>query len=423
MTERDERLLANLGAAVDRHGECVTPHHVEMPAQVLAVFDGLRERGFNPVLVRGSVRDSFDGRPPKDLDIEVYGGSVDDVAEAASKFGQVNKVGKAFGVLKMTLPDGNDLDLSVPRRDNKTGAGHRGFSVDADPTMTVSEAATRRDFTVNAISYDPHLGVLIDPHGGKDDLDSKTLRHVSPAFDEDPLRVLRGVQFAARYDMTMAPETADRCRSLADEMKDLPDERVRGEFGKLYSKGGSPSAGLGVLRQTGWDRNFPGLAALNGHRTSTATDRARSLMDRRGVPREEQCSIIAAVIAFRMSDADAKAFTQKTVEGGDAQRRAYALSRSRLPEASPESVRAAAQEKGGSLRERLLVAMSVGDEDEVRHAEQVEEIANREQVLDGPEPDLLNGKDILARGNGKPGPWVGSVGRGGSGRAGVRGVS
>lgn len=217
LIERDRADLDRINAAIERYGECVTPLVIPIPPSVQPVLHGLRQAGLRPLLVGGSVRDSFDGHPPKDLDFEVYGGSVAEVSKVLAAHGRVDEVGKEFGVLKMRTQDGIDLDVSVPRRENKVGVGHRGFQVEVDPGLSVHDAAARRDFTVNAMSYDPELGVLVDPHHGKADLDSKVLRHTSEAFSEDPLRVLRGMQFASRYGMTMASATARLSRTLADE--------------------------------------------------------------------------------------------------------------------------------------------------------------------------------------------------------------
>ena len=133
-----------------------------------------------------------------------------------------------------------------------------------DPGLSDAEAAARRDFTINAIAYDPFTGALIDPHGGQADLKARVLRHTSAAFGEDPLRVLRAVQLAARFDLTLAPETAALCRSIADSFAELPVERVWAEWEKWAVKSAKPSRGLTVLEETGWLRHFPEIAALRG---------------------------------------------------------------------------------------------------------------------------------------------------------------
>jgi tRNA nucleotidyltransferase (CCA-adding enzyme) len=175
----------------------------------------------------------------------------------------VDAVGRSFGILKLRLPDGQELDVSLPRRENKVGAGHRGFMAEPDPTMTPREAAARRDFTWNALALTPE-GELLDFFGGAADLNAGIIRHTTGAFAEDPLRVLRAMQFAARFDMQLAPETAALGRALLPEAPTLAHERVWGEWQKWALKGRRPAAGLRVLAETGWLSLYPELVALVG---------------------------------------------------------------------------------------------------------------------------------------------------------------
>lgn len=214
-------------------------------------------------LVGGAVRDLVQGREPKDLDLEVFGLSAEQTEAALSQFGKVNAVGRSFGVFKVTV-DGEDFDVSLPRRDSKVAEGHKGFEVTVDEGMTVEEAAARRDFTMNAMAVDVMTGELHDPFGGVQDLQARVLRHTSEHFSEDPLRVLRAMQFAARFNMTLAPETVELCRSLVGEAASLPVERVWGEWEKMLTKGVNLAAGLRVLEETGWLATLPELQALVG---------------------------------------------------------------------------------------------------------------------------------------------------------------
>jgi tRNA nucleotidyltransferase (CCA-adding enzyme) len=209
------------------------------------------------------VRDWLLGLPPKDFDVEVFGLDFDAMGRALAPFGPTDLVGASFGVLKVRL-DGLEYDFSLPRRESKTGAGHRGFAIAPDPQLTPAESAARRDYTINAIAYDPFAHQLIDPHGGERDLKARLLRHTSAAFSEDPLRVLRGFQLAARFELTMAPETVELCRSIRAAFKELPVERVWGEWDKWATKSVKPSLGLAVLKQTRWLAHFPEVATLDG---------------------------------------------------------------------------------------------------------------------------------------------------------------
>ena len=236
---------------------------MQLPRPLHAALGALRSAGGRPRLVGGCVRDWLLGLEPKDFDLEVYGLDYEAMGRALAPFGPTDVVGRSFGVLKVRL-DGAEYDFSLPRRESKTGAGHRGFAVAPDPALTEAEAAARRDFTVNAIAYDPIEDRILDFHRGVEDLKQKILRHTGPAFTEDPLRVLRAFQFAARFEFTVAPETATLCRSIADTYAELPVERVWGEWEKWATKSAKPSLGLRALKQTGWLRHFPEIAALDG---------------------------------------------------------------------------------------------------------------------------------------------------------------
>src|SRR6266480_6401198 len=166
-----------------------------IPARIVQIAELIRARGGRALLVGGCVRDRLMGLEPKDWDLEVYGIDPALLRELLTEFGPVNAVGAAFKVYKL----GPDLDVSLPRRERKAGEGHRAFLIEGDPSMTIEDAARRRDFTVNAILQDPLTAEIIDPFAGREDIKSKTLRAVSGAtFSEDSLRVLRAGQLAAR---------------------------------------------------------------------------------------------------------------------------------------------------------------------------------------------------------------------------------
>ena len=228
-------------------------------APVRRVVELLRDAGGRPLLVGGCVRDALMQVPVLDVDVEVYGLGTRQVEAALRKEFGIITVGAAFGVTKLKdFP----VDVSVPRRENRTGAKHTDFDVQADPTMTPKDAAERRDFTLNAIMWDPFTGEVLDPWGGLADLRAKCLRHVSDKFAEDPLRVLRAMQFAARFEFSVAPETIALCATLTQA--DLPPERLMEEWTKLLLRGRKPSVGLNVLKDCGWTKFYPELHAMIG---------------------------------------------------------------------------------------------------------------------------------------------------------------
>ncbi len=253
-----------------------------MSAEPLPVPDSLhrlsaavRDAGGRAYLVGGSVRDHLLGQAVKDWDVEVFGLTVDVLLDRLRRLGRVNAVGKAFGVLKWRPrgePDASEIDVSIPRRDSKTGPGHRGISVEGDPDMTVEEAARRRDLTINALMYDLESSTIVDPHGGLRDLETQVLRAVdATTFLEDPLRALRVIQFASRLGFRVDEGLRDLCRAAS--LDELPAERIAGEWGKLLLKG-RPSVGFAVARDTAvLDRVFPEIAAHDADRTLDALAR------------------------------------------------------------------------------------------------------------------------------------------------------
>lgn len=260
----NETGIADLVRAKEQFGPNVHPLTMTFSDDVETLLNDLSEH-FTPLVAGGSVRDAVEGdTAPKDVDVEVHDApSYQTLTEALRHHGYpVNEVGKAFGVLKTRLHDGTDIDLSLPRRDNRTGVGHTGFSVEVSPGMSLAEAGERRDFTINAMYYDHKTHSLIDHHGGFSDFKNGVLRHVSDAYSEDPLRVLRGMQIAARFDLKMHPDTVEASKQMVSEFNDLPAERVREEWYKLFSRGRDVGHGLAVLKETGWDEPM-GLGELN----------------------------------------------------------------------------------------------------------------------------------------------------------------
>jgi tRNA nucleotidyltransferase (CCA-adding enzyme) len=284
----------------DRQGQWTAGGGLGLSPAAHAVMDVVTRAGGQPVVVGGKVRDAFLGRDSKDVDIEVLGGTHPDAIERALRNSglKVDAVGKAFGVLKVTARNGEDFDVSFPRSESKAGVGHKGFEIKVDPTLSPEQAFARRDFTINAMGR-TQSGELIDPFGGQADLKAKVLRHTSAAFGEDPLRVLRGVQFAGRFRMTMDPATAELSRSLKPEFNTIAKERIWSEFEKMASKGVAPSRSITVLKQTGWDEFFPEFGAGNGK----AADRAASTARRLGMKGDERT---AFVLAAMLHGTDAK---------------------------------------------------------------------------------------------------------------------
>lgn len=226
---------------------------------IIEVARLVKSAGGRALLVGGCVRDELNGIVPKDFDIEVFGIRENRLQALLESSFALDLVGISFGVIKLHH---FDIDVALPRRETKLGLGHRAFEMEYEPNLTIAEASARRDFTINAIYKDPLTGEILDPWGGRKDLAEKVLRHVSEHFREDPLRVLRGMQFVARFGLTIHPDTIAICRTMTPE--NLASERLFEEWAKLLTKGVDISAGLRFLREVDWVKYYPELTRLIG---------------------------------------------------------------------------------------------------------------------------------------------------------------
>ncbi len=240
--------------------------NIPLPKILLTISKELIKRDAKMILVGGCVRDSFLEIGIKDYDIEVYGlGTLEALEEILQSFGKVKLVGKSFGILKFVY-EGREYDFAFPRTEEKIGKGHRGFSVCVDGFLEFKKASKRRDFTINAIGYDVCTKSILDPFGGKEDLEKKILRHIDDdTFVEDPLRVYRGIQFCARFELKMDKSTKHLCQKMIENalLEELPKERVFEEIKKLLLKADKPSIGWRLLKEMGGFKYFPSLEKLS----------------------------------------------------------------------------------------------------------------------------------------------------------------
>jgi tRNA nucleotidyltransferase (CCA-adding enzyme) len=263
-----------------------------------------------------------------DYDIEVYGLEAPVLRSLIETYGKVDAVGEAFTVYKVRLRDRERrksfvVDVSLPRRESKTGRGHRGFVIEGDPWMSFEEAARRRDFTINAIMYDPLADEILDPYGGREDVARRIIRIVDPnTFVEDSLRVLRAMQFAARFEYSIDPATIELC--LWIDLSDLPAERIWAEVEKWLLQSRRPSIGLNAARDLGiTEKLWPEIHALIDCRqdpiahpegdvfihTGMVLDEARKLID--DLPRPKQIAVMLAALCHDM----AKPYATKVENG------------------------------------------------------------------------------------------------------------
>jgi len=287
------------------------------------IASAVRDAGGRALVVGGWVRDRLMNVESKNVDLEVFGVAPDRLRALLDAFGKVEAVGESFQVYKL-----GDLDVSLPRRDSKAGRGHRGFVVVGDPDMTIEDAARRRDFTVNAISWDPLADEYFDPFGGRADIGRRMLRMVDPAtFADDSLRVLRGIQFAARLEFDVDEPTRALCRGIA--LDDLPAERVWGEVEKLLFAR-KPSIGFALAMDLQIvAKLWPELQALSGcpqepewHpegdvwvHTLQVIDQARTRID--DLPRPQQIAIMVGAVCHDLGKPATTAFSDGRIRSID----------------------------------------------------------------------------------------------------------
>lgn len=364
-----------------------------MEQLVESVISLARSLGGRALIVGGFVRDAVLGLPSKDVDIEIHGPvDIDAFIDGLRTLGRVDEVGKSFGVLKI-----GDLDISFPRRDSKISEGHTGFSVQVDQTMTVEEALARRDFTINSIALDPRTQVIIDPFGGVRDLHDGMLRHTSDAFAEDPLRVLRAVQFGARFMFDIGADTAELCRTLVDTFDQISVERVWVEWEKILRRGRSMGHVTHLLRETGWDVHFPDWCA----RSTAHTDKVLQLADELGLSPERRMAVILGSM-FRFDSVGLDSFLVSIDAPLWLRRASRTLITDTVVHDDPSLVvRVLARRISPVRLEDWLLVHGMTKSN-------LSMAARLEGVLAGPKAPLLTGADLIEAGL-VPGPLFGTI--------------
>lgn len=276
------------------------------------------ERGGRSFYVGGFVRDRLMGRENKDIDMEIHGLAPDEVAGILDSLGQRLDIGRSFGIFGLK---GYSVDIAMPRKEKLRGIGHRDFEVTVDPFIGTEKAAVRRDFTINALMQDVLTGEIVDHFGGQEDLKRGILRHVSDeSFGEDPLRVLRAAQFAARFEFDVAEETVEICRGM--QLQALSRERIEGELKKALLKAEKPSVFFETLRRMGqlsvW---FPEMEALidvpqspKHHAEGDVWTHTMMVIDAAAGLREECANPMALMLAAAAHDFG-KAVTTEAING------------------------------------------------------------------------------------------------------------
>jgi tRNA nucleotidyltransferase (CCA-adding enzyme) len=389
----------------------------EIPHRLIQIAEAIRDAGGKCYLVGGFVRDAMLDRSSRDFDVEVYDIDQETLLGVLKKFGRPNLVGKAFGVVHL-VTHGLELDFSFPRTESKIGEGHRGFLVETHLHLTFKEAARRRDFTVNAMGLSLPDLELSDPYNGKGDLEKKILRHVSSAFAEDSLRILRGVQFASRFALTLAPETAELCRSLS--LADLSSERIFEEFKKWLLKPGTPSLGLQAYLEMDLGRFFSEVRPLNGsfENLGKLLDRIAEELPNVADLTSQEVLAFTALLSGAENEKEVNAFLSRITNEVHLLKRIPLLYRfipSLIDHAEEENfdaefLRRASVEQNGLYLAYLYLKSTPEIADDLRPgiAESFKTAAEEIGVFTNPPEPWLKGADLLQMGL-KPGKRVGEI--------------
>jgi len=290
---------------------------IDYPNKLNIIFDKLKLFHIKPVIVGGYIRDKLLKLDSKDIDIELYGlDSLHLLEEILSEFGSINSVGKSFGVCKLQYQD-LDIDFSLPRSDSKIDSGHRGFKITTDKNLDFKTAASRRDFTINAIGYDVEKKVLLDPFSGISDLNAKILRAVDlEKFDEDPLRVLRCVQFSARFQLNLDEKLFSKCKAMIASkiLDELPSERIYEEFKKMLLKSEKPSKGFALLKELDAFSFFTELSLLSTGLFNNSLLSVDFLEDEKIEDEKKRLTLMLALICKEFSQEQIDSFLNKLTQ-------------------------------------------------------------------------------------------------------------
>lgn len=287
---------------------------IDYPNKLNIIFDKLLEHSIKPVIIGGFIRDFLLKRESKDIDIELYGiKSFLKLEKILEEFGDVNSVGKSFGVCKLHFY-GLDLDFSFPRVDSKISKGHTGFKVEVDPSLDFKTATSRRDFTINAIGFDVQTKKILDPFNGVNDLKHKTLRAVDKnKFSDDPLRVLRAVQFSSRFNLSLDDELLNLCKNMIDKnlLDELPKERIFLEIQKLLLKSPSPSSGIKLLQEIGAFKFFLELKDLNRDNYSSTLNVLDRMSSLKTTNQTTNTILMLCVLCYKLTTNNCETFLTK----------------------------------------------------------------------------------------------------------------
>ncbi|MCX6052641.1 MAG: CCA tRNA nucleotidyltransferase [Campylobacterales bacterium] len=378
---------------------------IKYPIFLNKIFEKLHNNGAKCIIIGGFVRDSILNKKvqSKDIDIEVYNiASFDKLEEILKEFGSVNSFGKSFGVCKLSV-ENLDIDFTLPRIDSKTSSGHVGFDIKVESDLDYITATSRRDFTINAIGYDIQNKKIIDPFKGISDLKNRVLRAVDKnKFSDDPLRVLRAVQFCARFDLKMDEELFILCKNMIAKnvLSELPKERVFEEIKKLLLKANCPSDGFNLLKELGGLKYFSELDALQEEDWNEVLLTIDEVAKHKTTNKATNTVLMLSAVCYKFSEMATINFLSKLTNEKELLKKVLSLTLNTITrnQSHSELFRLATKVN----IENLLIlnrAIYINSNYELYKAcDAIEKEAKKLNILDKKASPILRGRDILACG-------------------------
>lgn len=373
---------------------------LELPQELTLICEHLIEHELRPVIVGGYLRDALLKHTSKDIDIEVFGVQRIEVLQTLLKgFGSLNLVGKEFGVLKLTLSD-LDIDFSLPRLETKVSQGHKGFKIHTLKQIDFTSAANRRDFTMNAMGYDCQRKILLDPYGGQNDLNSGNLRCVNPkSFIEDPLRILRAIQFSARFNLEPDSTLKDLIRHMHSEhaLNFLASERIIIELEKLLLKSNTPSKGFILMKSLGLLSFFTPLDTLSKREFSETIYSIDNLAQATRISQKERHTLALTLLTHCLESINEtqllKKFTHQKQHLKEVPHLNKALKEAKNVIVNVTTIRHLSTKS--PIKQLVILLHALG---EIQHAIALESLAKKIGVLEhAPKPFLL-GRHLIEAG-------------------------
>ncbi len=283
----------------------------DYPNDLELIFNKLNKYNIKPIIIGGYVRDYFLNISSKDIDIELYGvESFKQLEEILIEFGDVNNVGKSFGVCKLSFKE-HEIDFTQPRIDNKISSGHTGFDVNINKDLDFKTATTRRDFTINAIGYSVIEKKILDPFNGLADIKNKTLKAVDiKTFSQDPLRVLRAISFSSRLNFTMDNELFLLCLDMCNNniLTQLPKERIFGEIKKILLKSQKPSLGFKLIKELDALKFFSPLNAITSDNYFQTLEALDKITKYKTKDNKTNILLMLAILCYKLNIEQTKEF-------------------------------------------------------------------------------------------------------------------